>query len=67
MVMDYEGCGADVGPDALEAQLDAALSGSWEDRAKAIVIQPEVDVWMWGAETHLRATMNWDFDEGIRT
>ena len=48
-------------------QLDAALSGSWDNRAKAIVIQPEVDVWMWGAETHLRSTMNWEFDEGIRT
>jgi len=66
MVMDYEGCGADVGPDALETQLDDALFGSWGDRAKAIVIQPEVDVWMWGAETHLRLTMNWEFDEGIR-
>lgn len=67
MVMDYEGSGADMGPGELEAQLDGALSDSWGDRAKAIVIQPEVDVWMWGAETHLRSTMNWEFDEGIRT
>ena len=21
--------------------------------------------WMWGAETHLRSTMNWNFEEGI--
>lgn len=66
MVMDYEGCGSDVGPRELEAQLDDALSHAWGARAKAIVIQPEVDVWMWGAETHLRATMNWTFAEGIR-
>ena len=39
MVMDYEGSGADVGPAELEAQLDGALSDSWDDRAKAIVIQ----------------------------
>src|SRR5690349_7634811 len=59
MLMDYEGSGADVGPAELEARLDAALSEAWGDRAKAIVIQPEVDVWMWGAETHLRSAMNW--------
>lgn len=67
MVMDYEGSGTDVGPVELEAQLDGALSESWGDRAKAIVIQPELDVWMWGAETHLRSTMNWEFAEGIRS
>lgn len=43
------------------------LSDTWGDRAKAIVIEPEVDVWMWGAETHLRSTMSWEFAEGIRT
>lgn len=67
MILDYEGSGADVGPGELEAQLDDALSGSWGHRAKAIVIHPEVDVWMWGGETHLRSTMNWEFAEGIRT
>ena len=67
IVMDYEGSGANVGARELEAQLDRALSSSWGYHAKAIVIQPEVDAWMWGAETHLRSTMNWEFEEGIRT
>ena len=66
IVMDYEGSGADVGRPELEAQLDNALSGSWGSRAKAVVIEPEVDAWMWGAEVHLRSTMNWEFDQGIR-
>lgn len=66
MVMDYEGSGADRPADELEAHLDDALSDAWGNRAKAIVIEPEVDTWMWGAETHLRSTMNWDFAEGIR-
>jgi hypothetical protein len=25
-----------------------------------------MDVWMWGAESHLRAALGWSFDEGIR-
>ncbi|MGI8784229.1 MAG: methylation-associated defense system protein MAD4 [Acidobacteriota bacterium] len=66
LLLDYEGCGSDVAPVELEAQLDNALSGMWGDRAKAIVIDPEVDVWMWGAETHLRSMVDWRFPEGIR-
>jgi hypothetical protein len=48
-------------------QLDNRLSASWGNCAKAIVVQSELDVWMWGAETHLRASMSWDFQEGIRS
>jgi hypothetical protein len=66
LVLDYEGCGSDVAPVELEAALDNALSMSWGDRAKAIVIDPEVDVWMWGAETHLRSMVGWRFPEDIR-
>jgi hypothetical protein len=66
LLLDYEGSGSSVSPAALEIQLDQALSDLWGDRAKAIVIDPEVDVWMWGAETHLRSTMDWHFPEGIR-
>jgi hypothetical protein len=66
MILDYEGCGAEVGPDELEAQLNNVLSQAWGERAKAIVIQPEVDMWMWGAEVHLRSAMSWNFAEGIR-
>ena len=46
--------------------MDNALSVKWGGRAKAIVIDPEVDVWMWGAETHLRSMVGWRFSEGIR-
>jgi hypothetical protein len=67
MVFDHEGCGSDVAAGVLEAQLDNALSAVWGDRAKAIIIEPEVDVWMWGSETHLRTTMNWQFPESIRS
>lgn len=67
LVLDYEGCGADVPAHELEIQLDAALAPAWGNRAKAIVIEPEVDVWMWGAETHLREMVDWQFEDvGLR-
>ena len=66
LLLDYEGCGSHVSPVELEAELDKALSMRWGDRAKAIVIDPEVDVWMWGAETHLRSMVDWRDPEDIR-
>ena len=51
LVLDYEGSGTDL-PDAqaLETQLDVRLQGRWNDRAKTIVIEPELDVWVWGSD-----------------
>ena len=66
LLLDHEGCGSHAAPVELEAQLDHSLSVMWGDRAKAIVIDPEVDVWMWGAETHLRSMVDWRFPDDIR-
>jgi len=66
LLLDHEGSGSDLGPVELETQLDQSLSVMWGNRAKAIVIDPEVDVWMWGAETHLRSMVDWRFPEDIR-
>ena len=66
LLLDHEGSGSDIPPVDLEAQLDQSLSVMWGDRAKAIVIDPEVEVWMWGAETHLRSMVDWRFPEDIR-
>src|SRR5258707_585246 len=51
LVLDFEGSGTEL-PNAkdLEAQLDARLSGRWKEAAKSIVIEPELDVWIWGAD-----------------
>lgn len=62
LLLDYEGCGADVAASELEAYLDGELAATWADRAKAIVIDPEVDVWMWGTEAHLRQMVGWALD-----
>lgn len=65
LIFDYEGSGSVESAETLEASLDADLAGAWDDRAKAIVIEPEVDAWMWGAETHLRTAVRWQGPPGI--
>lgn len=67
LVMDHEGCGqSDVPALTIEAELDAKLNRLWGARGKAIVIKPEVDVWVWGNDNALRSTLDWPLDQAIR-
>ena len=36
----------------------------WNDSAKAIVIQPELDVWVWGSDNSIEEVIEWP--SGIR-
>jgi len=67
LVLDYEGSGAgELDALALERQLDEQLNATWGDRAKAIVIAPEVDAWMWGSDNKLADVLKWPFQDQIR-
>ncbi len=68
LVFDLEGCGAavGVGADDLEGELNVRLQVLWGARAKAIVIAPEADIWVWGSDNALRHAFNWTLELGIR-
>jgi hypothetical protein len=68
LLFDLEGSGAEARQTAhdLERLLDARLSLQWGPRAKAIVIAPEVDVWLWGADQALGDVLRWPAGESIR-
>jgi hypothetical protein len=65
LVMDFEGSGA---TDAvmLEEYLDRELRQEWGNAAKAIVIEPELDIWMWGSDYALQQVIGGPKDTGIR-
>jgi hypothetical protein len=64
LMFDYEGSGASQQTGAeTEHELDGRLRSSWGDRAKAIVVEPEVDIWMWGATNLLVEIFEWN--EGV--
>lgn len=67
LVMDFEGSGTDL-PSAtvLEEQLDRRLTSSWGIAAKAIVIEPELDVWVWGGNNAVQAAISWPRTENVR-
>jgi len=67
MVFDWEGCGASEStPEELEHRLDERLQARWRSAAKAIMIEPELDVWMWGADNALQEVFQWPESSGIR-
>jgi len=67
LVLDFEGSGTDLpNAKALESQLDDRLSAHWKDAAKSIVIEPEVDVWVWDADNAVEAVIEWPAGKGIR-
>lgn len=66
LVLDHEGSGTDEEPMSLERALDEQLTGAWGDNAKAIVIAPELDVWMWGGDNKLAELLQWPNSESIR-
>ncbi len=66
MLLDIQGCGQENDPAGLEHELDRQLHLVWDERGKAIVIEPEVDVWLWGADNALREAVQWPEHGPIR-
>ena len=67
LVLDFEGSGTDLmSSRALEAQLDERLKRVWDTQAKAIVIEPELDTWMWGSDNAIEEVIHWPPGHAIR-
>lgn len=61
VLFDREGCGREEqSAGELEAEADGHLHRSgWGDRAKAIVLDPELDVWVWSPSPHVDVALGW--------
>jgi hypothetical protein len=68
LVFDLEGSGADEGQTALDMEqtLDERLHQQWGKHAKTVVVEPEVDIWIWGADNALQQALDWPLAQGIR-
>ncbi len=67
LVLDHEGNGSGMTPEELEQRLDEELAATWSGNAKAIVIAPELDVWMWGSDNLLSEILKWREVEPMRS
>jgi hypothetical protein len=61
VMLDREGCGREASArETLEAELQKRLSDSgWDDRAEAIVIDPELEVWVWSDSPQVDVALGW--------
>jgi hypothetical protein len=67
LVFDHEGSGAeDQSADQLTDMLLTQLKPTWGDFAQVVVVEPEVDVWMWGSDNLLAEMLKWSENHGIR-
>jgi hypothetical protein len=62
VIFDRHGCGrhektpADLSRDVLE-RLER---NGWKDRAAVVVIDPELEAWVWGPSRHVESVLGWD-------
>ncbi len=61
VMFDREGCGKEDEPrESLEIAVQHRLSrAGWGDRAQVIVLDPELEIWVWSDSPHVEAALGW--------
>lgn len=60
VVLDRHGCGDSSSRETIQGKIEGPLaSNGWDDRAKAIVIDPELEAWVWAGSTHVADVLGW--------
>lgn len=65
LMFDFEGCGAEQeSPEMIEKSLEKSLEQSgWGDRAAVIVVEPELEQWVWTPSTEVDRILGWKSQE----
>ena len=69
LIFDHEGSGKEAtAPLELQEELNQEFAGSaWGDRARAIVLAPELEAWIWSGSPHVDEVAGWvNRDPGLR-
>lgn len=69
VLFDREGCGRGrESRSSLEEDLESRLSDDWTERARAVVMDPELEAWFWSDSPHVAEALGWrDRDPDLRT
>jgi hypothetical protein len=61
VIFDREGCGREgVGPDALTNEVrERLVHNGWQERADVVVLDPELEVWVWSPSPHVDECLGW--------
>ncbi|MCD6120154.1 hypothetical protein J7K50_10025 [bacterium] len=66
VLFDLHGCGymKEKSADEIQQDLEARLRPDWEERARVIVIDPELEIWVWGPSPVVGRIIDWPSDRG---
>ena len=60
LVFDYEGCGVTrQDAAALEGEIEGALQRLWGENASVVVVDPELEAWVWNTSFHVPDVLGW--------
>jgi len=61
LMFDHEGCGQEtLSAKDLEVEIGSALAhAGWGDKAAAIVLEPELESWVWSDSPHVAEELGW--------
>lgn len=60
LIFDHEGSGReDIAPQELQNQLNGELAAAWGARARAIVLAPELEAWVWSGSARIAEVVGW--------
>lgn len=61
VVLDRDGSGQErLDRTTLESQIESQMSGAgWGDRASAVVLDPELEIWVWSDSPHVAECLGW--------
>ena len=63
VVFDREGSGSPASRSEIQTLVeDRLFSNGWKDRAKAIVIEPELEAWLWNGSAEVAEELGWGRD-----
>jgi hypothetical protein len=65
VVFDRDGCGSQANREVLESETEKRLAqNGWQDRCAAVVIDPELEAWVWSESPHVGAVLGWSSTRG---
>jgi len=69
LMFDFDGSGAEEATATeLERQLEEELrKAGWDDHAAVIVIEPEIEAWVWADSPHVARILGWSDDREFRS
>jgi hypothetical protein len=66
VIFDREGSGSTKSREAMELEVESRLSVGWNDRAMCIVVDPEIENWVWTDSPHLPTVLGWQRPDSLR-